>query len=72
MRNIPKNRYLKVPDRTDGGKFFEAKFVYFFHTAAGIPFRVFATFGHSRIVSDKPQTILGLLCVSLMTPLNRT
>lgn len=57
MRNIPKNRYLKVPDRTDGSKFFEAKFVYFFHTAAGIPFRVFATFEHSRSVSDKSETM---------------
>ena len=55
-----KNRYLKVPDRTDGGKFFEAKFVYFFHATSGIPFRVLATFGHSRSVSDKPQTMSGL------------
>ena len=31
IRDILKNRYRKVPDRTDGGKFFEAKFVYFFH-----------------------------------------
>ena len=60
MRNIPKNRYLKVPDRTDGGKFFEAKFVYFFHATSGIPFRVLATFGHSRSVSDKLQTMSGL------------
>lgn len=60
MRNIPKNRYLKIPDRTDGGKFFEAKFTYFFHAVAGIPFRVLATFGHSRSVSDKPQTMGGL------------
>ena len=60
MRNIPKNRYLKIPDRTDGGKFFEAKFTYFFHAAAVISFRVFATFGHSRSVSDKPQTMSGL------------
>ena len=60
MRNIPKNRYLKVTDRTDVSKFFEAKFTYFFQTAAGIPFRVFATFGHSRSVSDKLQTMSGL------------
>ena len=60
MRNIPKNRYLKVPDRTDGSKFFEAKFVYFFHATSGIPFRVLATFGHSRSVSDKLQTMSGL------------
>ena len=33
---------------------------YFFHAAAGIPFRVLATFGHSRSVSDKPQTMSGL------------
>ena len=63
MRNIPKNRYLKVPDRTDGGKFFEAKFTYFFHAVAGIPFRVLATFGLSRSVSDKPQTMSGLSSV---------
>ena len=56
MRNIPKNRYLKVPDRTDGSKFFEAKFVYFFHATSGIPFRVLATFGHSRSVSKLGKT----------------
>ena len=39
---------------------FEAKFTYFFHAVAGIPFRVLATFGHSRSVSDKPQTMGGL------------
>ena len=60
IRDILKNRYRKVPDRTDGGKFFEAKFVYFFHAAAGIPFRVSSTFGLSRSVSDKPQTMSGL------------
>ena len=60
MRNIPKNRYRKVPDRTDGGKFFEAKFVYFFHATSGIPFRVLATFGHStecvRQAADNERT----------------
>ena len=30
------------------------------HAVAGIPFRVLATFGHSRSVSDKPQTMGGL------------
>ena len=50
----------KVPEETDGGKFFEAKFVYFFRAVAGIPFRVSSTFGHSRSVSDKPQTMGGL------------
>ena len=44
-------------------KFFEAKFVYFFYIAAGIPFRVSSTFGHSRSVSDKPQTMSGLSSV---------
>ena len=34
--------------------------MYFFHAAVGIPFRVFATFEHSRSVSDKPQTMGGL------------
>ena len=61
IRNItgtPGNRKLR--NRTDGGKFFKAKFVYFFHAASGIPFRVLATFGHSRSVSDKPQTMSGL------------
>ena len=51
---LPENR--KFRNRTDGGKFFEAKFMYFFHAAAGIPFRVSSTFGHSRSVSDNPQT----------------
>ena len=49
IRNItgtPGNRKLR--NRTDGGKFFKAKFVYFFHAASGIPFRVLATFGHLR------------------------
>ena len=61
MRNIPKNRYLKVPDRTDGSKFFEAKFVYFFHATSGIPFRVLATFGQSDgCMSGTPETMGGL------------
>ena len=50
----------KLRNRTDDGKFFKAKFVYFFHAASGIPFRVLATFGHSRSVSDKLQTMGGL------------
>ena len=61
IRNItgtPGNRKLR--NRTDDGKFFKAKFVYFFHAASGIPFRVLATFGHSRSVSDKLQTMGGL------------
>ena len=55
---LPENR--KFRNRTDGGKFFEAKFMYFFHAAAGIPFRVSSTFGLSRSVSDNPQTMSGL------------
>ena len=65
---LPENR--KFRNRTDGGKFFEAKFMYFFHAAAGIPFRVSSTFGLSRSVSDNPQTMSGL-SGALMAPLHR-
>ena len=40
--------------------FFEAKFKYFFHAAAGISFRVSSTFGLFRRVSDKSETMSGL------------
>ena len=46
ITGTPGNRKLR--NRTDDGKFFKAKFVYFFHAASGIPFRVLATFGHLR------------------------
>ncbi len=65
---LPENR--KFRNRTDRGKFFEAKFMYFFHAAAGIPFRVSSTFGLSRSVSDNPQTMSGL-SGALMAPLHR-
>ena len=41
ITGTPGNRKLR--NRTDDGKFFKAKFVYFFHAASGIQFCVFAT-----------------------------
>ena len=53
------NRYLKVPDKHAAANL-TAKSGISNHAVAGIPFRVLTTFGHSRIVSDKPQTMSGL------------
>ena len=51
---------MQISGGTAYETFVGEKCVYFFHAVAGIPFRVLATFGHSRSVSDKPQTMSGL------------
>ena len=48
-KDILKNRYRKVPDRTDGGKFFEAKNSCISSMPRPASISCLGTFGHSRV-----------------------
>ena len=60
ISNIIRRSYRGISDGNVDGIFVGEKYEHFFQLNVCIEFRVSSTFGHSRSVSDKPQTMSGL------------